>query len=46
MLPLETALAVEIPVYLFSVSVKELGFFGMENALIYLLQNLIYSFFL
>lgn len=46
MLLVETALALKIPVYFFSVSVKELGFFGMENALMYLLQNLIYYFFL
>lgn len=42
MLLVETALAVKTPVNFFSMSVKELGFFGMENALMYLLQNLLF----
>ena len=32
---METALAVKIPVYSFSMLVKGLDFFGMENALMY-----------
>lgn len=36
----ETALAVKIPVCSFSVSLEELGTFGMENVPVYLLQNL------
>lgn len=42
MLPVETALAVKIHVYFFSILVKELGFFGMENAVICHLQNLLF----
>lgn len=42
MLPVGTALAVKIPVYFFSMSIKELGFLGMENALMYLLENLLF----
>ena len=40
------ALAVPVPVDSFSVLVKGWGCCGMENALLYLLQNLIYYFFL